>query len=212
MIQIDDAGSGSLLGGTIIGVNRVTPYEYSYELIPLDLYNGINFNKKIYLDHVVVIINRIFKKIGVTKNEKIQVCRGYMFDRLRKHLKDEHYNFESTIILDPLQSKIENSFEKYTMSLGLPAEFIKYTKYPFHFHSLLKWIYADYENRHQLCKTGWKSWKKYKELKTNITFDKIKKSNYVCLKCGTSITENSEVKKISYNSNRPTTIFLHNKC
>lgn len=212
MIQIDDAGSGSILGGTCIGINRLTPYEYYYEIIPINLYNEENFRSKEYLDYVVLIVKRIFNILHVSKNEKIHVCRGYMFDRLRKWLKEQNYNYESTIITDPLQSKIENTFEQYSISLGLPTEFIKYTKYPFHFHSLLKWIYADYENRYKLCKTGWKSWKKYNDLDIEISYGLVSNSNYVCLKCGESLNENTMGKRLSYVSNRPTTIFLHSNC
>lgn len=212
MIQIDDAGSGSLLGGTIIGVNRINPYQFYYEVIPLELYNEVNFDKKLYLDYVIEIIKRIFEILRVSKEEKIYVCRGYMFDNLRKYFRDNNYNFESVIINDPLQSQIEYTFEQYTISLGLPSDFIKYTKYPFHFHSLLKWVYADYENRKLLCKTGWKSWKKYKDLETTSEYKKIKKSKYICLKCGLPINDNSIVKTINYISNKPTSIYLHKKC
>ena len=39
MIQIDDAGSGSLIGGTCIGLYWVERNMYKYDFIPLDCYN-----------------------------------------------------------------------------------------------------------------------------------------------------------------------------
>ncbi|MTI67800.1 MAG: hypothetical protein FH753_14540 [Firmicutes bacterium] len=212
MIQIDDAGSGSLVGGTCIGVIRTETNDFYYKIIPLKLYNKKNFKNKTYLDYVVTIVKELFNKLKVNKNEKIYVCRGYMFDKLRKWLKSEDYNFISTKIGEPLQTKIENSFEEYTISLGLPVDFIRYTKYPFHFHSILKWVYADYKNRKKLCKTGWKSWSKYGNLETKCFYDIVKKSNFVCLKCGLSIPNNTKVKVISYKSNRYTKIYLHKTC
>ncbi|RKD34533.1 hypothetical protein [Thermohalobacter berrensis] len=212
MIQIDDAGSGSLIGGTCIGAIRVETNEYYYEFIPIKFYSKENFKKKLYLDYVVVIIKRLFSKLNVKKNEQIEVCRGYMFDKLRKWFEQENFNYKSVKIGEPLQTKIEKTFEEYGISLGIPSPFIRYTKYPFHFHRILKWVYADYENRSKLCKTGWKSWDKYGNLPKEVSIDYIKKSNYICLKCGRPIENNSWVKKIKYTSNRPNTIYLHSIC
>jgi len=212
LIQIDDAGSGSLIGGTCIAAIRVETNEYYYDIIPLTFYSEKNFKHKNYLDHVVYIIKRLFIKLKVDKKEPIEVCRGYMFDRLRKWFIEENYNFNSTKILEPLQSRIERTFEDYSISLGLPCDFIRYTKYPFHFHRILKWVYADYDTRHKLCKSGWKSWNKYGSLNSSISTSKISKSNYICLKCGIPIKNNSEVRIINYISNRPTSIYLHSYC
>lgn len=212
MIQIDDAGSGSLIGGTCIGAIRVETNEYYYEFIPIEYYRSDSFNNKLYLDYVIDITKRLFNKLKVDKSEYIEICRGYMFDKLRKWLAKEDYNFHSTKINEPLQTKIEKTFENYCISLGLFEEFIKYNKYPFHFHRILRWVYADYENRTNLCKTGWKSWQKYGNLNTNITTKKIHKSNYLCLRCGSPIENNSTVKVISFFSNKPIIIYIHDKC
>lgn len=212
LIQIDDAGSGSLIGGTCIGVIRVETLDYYYEIIPINLYNESNFRLKLYLDYVVEIVRRLFKELRVKKDEPIEVCRGYMFDRLRKWLKNEEYNYSNVQIQEPLQSNIERTFEQYAIDLGLPENFIRYTKYPFHFHRILKWVYADIDNRKIFCKTGWKSWKKYSNLDTKVSFVLLTNSNYVCLKCGGNIVKKSIVKKISYTSNKPTDIYLHENC
>jgi len=212
LIQIDDSGSGSLIGGTCIGVLRKETSEFYYDIIPLELYQGTLFDRKVYLDRVVEIIKTLFKKMGVSKDEKIEVCRGYMFDKLRPWLKENYYCYSNTTIGEPLQSLIENTFEKYTVGLGLPNEFLTYTKYPFHFHRLLRWVYADYDIRVKLCKTGWKSWKKYGniDLKTDSIY--IKNSKYKCLKCWNIIENNSKVKMIKYYSNKPNVIYLHSNC
>ncbi|WP_369813259.1 hypothetical protein [Caloranaerobacter sp. TR13] len=212
LIQIDDAGSGSLVGGTCIGAMRVETSEFYYDIIPIKYYSKENFKNKYYLEHVVTIVKDLFKKLNVDKNEKILVCRGYMFDNLRKWLSNKNYNYESVSIGEPLQTKIETTFEEYMIQLGLPMAFIRYTKYPFHFHKILKWVYADYENRYHLCKTGWKSWEKYGNLQTEVSIQFLNKSNFVCLKCGKSIPSNSVVKVIKYTSNKPTTIYLHKDC
>ncbi|QEK12189.1 hypothetical protein FQB35_07270 [Crassaminicella thermophila] len=212
MIQIDDSGSGSLIGGTCIGAMRKETEEYVYDIIPLEYYHSDNFEKKLYLDVVVDITNSLLQKLKVSKHEKIEVCRGYMFDKLRLFLKENKYNFSSTTIGEPLQSRIENTFEEYSISLGLPNEFLSYTKYPFHFHRLLRWVYADYNNRFPLCKTGWKSWKKYGNIKLKVETTYIKHSKYKCLKCWNKIENESYVKVLKYYSNKPNIIYLHLDC
>lgn len=212
MIQIDDAGSGSLLGGTVIGITRVETHEYAFEIIPLDYYRNSSFENKEYINYVVTIIKKLFKDLDVTHEEKIEVCRGYMFDKLKIWLEENDYNYICTQINDPLQSLVEKTFENYAISLGLPESFITYTKYPFHFHRILKWVYADYENRSPLCKTGWKSWQKYGNLPIEIDEEKVKNINLVCFKCNTIIPKNSMAKVKKYRSNRPNKIFLHSNC
>lgn len=212
MIEIDDAGSGSLIGGTCIGFFRKETQEYMYDFIPVELYRLKPFKQKKYLDYVVTITENIFQKLGTKKDEPIKVCRGYIFDDLRKWFNEKNYDWESIKITGQLQNLVEKTFENYIINLGLPAEFIKYTRYPFHFHRLLKWVYADYENRKQLCKTGWKSWQKYGNLKINYSYGYLKNSSKVCLKCGKKISKGSCVKILKYTSNKKQIIYLHDRC
>lgn len=212
MIQIDDAGSGSLIGGTCIGAIRKETNEFYYDIVPIELYKGSAFNEKKYLDYVVIIVSNLLKKLNVDKSEEIHVCRGYMFDNLRKWLSKEKYNYNSCKIEEPLQTIIEETFENYCLSLGLYKDYIRFNKYPFHFHTILKWVYADYENRKELCKTGWKSWKKYGSLHTSVNESIVQKDNIICLKCGKPIEKKTVAKVITYISNRKTSILLHKEC
>lgn len=212
MIQIDDAGSGSLVGGTCIGILRKETGEFYYEVLPVQMFDKNNFKNKMYIYYTTEAVMNALKKLSVKKNEKILICQGYMFEDTRKYLNKKNYNFSSLKIEEPLQSLIEKTFENYAISLGLPRDFIAYTKYPFHFHRLLKWVYADYDNRINLCKTGWKSWQKYSDIKVEIYYDKLLKSNYICLKCGKKISDNSNVKVIKFYSNRNNYVYVHKHC
>ncbi|MDD3299036.1 MAG: hypothetical protein WCS98_07090 [Bacillota bacterium] len=212
MIQIDDAGSGSLLGGTCIGTLRVETGEYRYGIIPIELYDPDNFKAKKYLDSVVEIAATSLTALNVKKNEKVSICRGYMFDRLKKWLERNFYNWESTVIHDPLQSIVEKTFEDYAVSLGLPQQYIRYTKYPFHFHRLLKWVYADHEKRKRLCKQGWDSWQKYGNLERKIYLEKAVDSNYCCLICGKKIHKGSPVRVVQYITTTLNRAYTHIEC
>lgn len=212
MIQIDDAGSGSLIGGTCIGAIRVETSEFYHEFVPIDCYVGYDFQSKQYLKKTDEIVFKLLEKLRANKDETIEICQGYMFDNTRSILEKEGYQVSSTKIGDPLQDIIENTFQNYALSLGVPAQYVKYTKYPLHFHRILRWVYADYENRASLCKTGWKSWKRYGCLTPDICYGILNMDNYICLKCGKDIIKGSRVKILKYFSNCKNIIYLHTRC
>lgn len=212
MIQIDDAGSGSLIGGTCIGAMRTETKEYVYDFIPVECYYQGAFENKAYITKCEDIVNSLLSQLAPCKNENIMICQGYMFESVRRSLGRKGYAVQSTRIQNPLQSAIENTFQDYALKLGLPVQYVKYTRYPFHFRRILRWVYADYEKRHLLCKTGWRSWKKYGQLDIQITEDIIFNKNYICLKCGKKIKPGSDVRVLKYTSNCPNTIYLHKKC
>jgi len=211
MIQIDDAGSGSLIGGTGIGILNTENNQYYFEVIPLEFYQTQLFSQKAYQDYVIKIVKYGFRKLQVNKSHFIEVCQGYMFDKLRYWLDKNNYQWKSTKIEGPLQLKIEESFNQYVISLGLPKAFIKHARYAFGFHRLLKWVFADFENRKNLCKTKWKSWQKWGNIEKSIYFNNLEYPDY-CLKCGGKIKPPLKVVTIEYITNKPATINLHNKC
>ena len=72
MVQIDDAGSGSFVGGTCIGIYRPETNEYFFEIIPVELYNRENFKKKLYLDEVVRIVDESFRAMKVNRKKRLR--------------------------------------------------------------------------------------------------------------------------------------------
>lgn len=212
MIQIDDAGSGSFVGGTCIGVYRPETNEYFFEIIPVELYNKENFKYKYYLDEVVNIVSEAFKAMNVSKNETIEICRGYMFEKLRKWLDNQGFCWYMTQISGRIQDVVEKNYTLYTINLGIPKAYIQYTQYPFHFHKLLRWVFADFDNRINICKTGWQSWTKYEHIKPTLSYDIMKQPNIFCLKCGKRIKKGSNIKVLHFTSNRDQFIYLHENC
>ncbi|WP_422444200.1 hypothetical protein [Thermoanaerobacterium sp. DL9XJH110] len=212
MVQIDDAGSGSLVGGTCIGLYYDKKRFFKFDFIPLSLYTPDNFKKKLYQKHVVKIIDNFFRELSIPCDEPIEVCRGYIFDDLRDYLTMKKYKWKNAKIEGVLQEKVEETFADYAVSLGLPQSYVSYTKYPFHFHKLLRWVYADYEKRKNLCKTGWKSWQKYGNLPVDIFDGYLYKGGYFCLKCGRKIDPESRVKILRFFSNKENLLYLHLEC
>ena len=212
MIQIDDAGSGSFVGGTCIGFYRPEANEYYFEIIPVELYSLENFKKKLYLDYVVEITTRAFEILSVMPHETIEICRGYMFERLKSYLSKAGFCWYVTQITGKIQEVVEKNFELYTISLGVPSDYIKFTKYPFHFHKLLKWIYSDFDNRIIHCKVGWPSWQNIKDISPAISYETLDSYNFICLRCGKRIKKGTKVKKLILDKSKNGSVYLHIKC
>lgn len=212
MIQIDDAGSGSLIGGTVIGMIRTETGDFYYDVIPVKYFTSPFFEEKKYADYCIKIIMDGLKNLQVNREEEIEICQGYMFDKARSVLEKEQYKIISTKIDEPLQSIIEETFMDYIIGLGVPLDYLQFTKYPFHFHRLLKWVLADLKQREKLCKTAWKSWKKYSCLETKSYTDYLMGGNYRCLKCGNTIQVPDKIKVIKFTTNRDYFVYLHTNC
>ncbi|SEF76197.1 hypothetical protein SAMN05660865_00939 [Caloramator fervidus] len=213
MIQIDDAGSGSLVGGTLIGIIRTSTLEYYYDIIPIKYFQYPHFQEKKFEDYCIKIVENGIKKLNINKNEEINICRGYIFNKTRNYLTNKGFKIFNTKITDPLQSLVENTFKEYIINLGVPQDYINYTRYPFHFHKLLRWVLADPKNRIKLCKTGWNSWQKYiNNIKIEKHTDYIFNGNFVCLKCGNKINPPSKIKVLKFYTNKEYLIYLHYNC
>lgn len=211
MIEIDDAGSGSLIGGTGIGIYHQKTQAYFFDLIPIKFFQRPSFSEKKYQDYVIYIIENAFQQQNINKKETIYICQSYIFDRLRDWLTNKGYHWENTRIKGHLQYKVESSFNNYVIKLGLPKNFINHARYAFGFHRLFKWVMADYKNRSLLCKTGWKSWQKWSEV-TTTSYQSTADKNEYCLKCGQIIYKNSSVNIIEYTTNKLWTLALHPEC
>ncbi|SKA83134.1 hypothetical protein SAMN05443428_10542 [Caloramator quimbayensis] len=212
MIQIDDAGSGSLVGGTVIGIIRTETLDFYYDIIPVEFFKTPEFEEKKYKDYCIKIIEEGLNELKVSKDEEIEICQGYIFDKARNYLKEKGYKVLSVKISEPLQSIIEETFIDYAIGLGIPLDYLQYTKYPFHFHRLLKWVLADFKKRSEICKTGWSSYKKYSSIKTEHYIDYLYNSNFRCLKCGDIIDAPCKVSVIKFVTNNEYFIYLHENC
>ncbi len=212
MIQIDDAGSGSLIGGTMIGAIRVEDMDYYCDLIPIKYFKSPYFGNKDYIKYSTKIVCDAITHLKPQKDEPIEICRGYIFDHARPCLSKMGYNIIPAAVGNPLQDIVEAEFFNYIINIGVPEAYLKYTRYPFHFHRLMKWVLADFKCRTELCKTGWQSWKKYSKIPTVSYTDYIYSGSYCCLKCGTSIDVPSKIKVIEFETNKKYYIYTHETC
>jgi hypothetical protein len=78
-IIVDDAGSGDLLFGVVIGVYREETSEFKYDLVDVRFYQDL-FRDKAYLQEASRVTSKLVAALKVKPDEEIHVCQGNIFD------------------------------------------------------------------------------------------------------------------------------------
>ena len=86
-IIVDDAGSGDLLFGVVIGAFRDETQEFKYDVIDVKYFQTGLFRKKEYLTQTTKIVFDLLKKIPPKPEEEIHLCQGYIFDEAMEELR-----------------------------------------------------------------------------------------------------------------------------
>lgn len=170
MIQIDESGWGSLIGGVAIGVYNTRNKKFFSGIIPVEYFQIDKFSMGWYRLIAVSIIATGIDKVGTKlgKGEIVQICRGPCLITAKDFLlclKDKKAIKEVQLatIKDPLQAKLEEKFSASLAKLGVPNKSGK--AHRLSFDDMLAWVKRSPKKRIQYVKTGWESWqKKYKNL------------------------------------------------
>lgn len=171
-IQIDDAGWGSLIGGTIIGAYREETGESAFATIPVEQFQGEAFARKDYRTGAVAAAQSVLEKLGHRHDEPVTICTGYVLDSIREYLENKGYCWQAGKITGPLQELIENRFLEELQSLGVKGiTFETMTeKQGLFFWLCVKWLKGGNMNgkalpdREQAVKTGWSTYRCWSEM------------------------------------------------
>jgi len=80
-LVVDDAGSGDLLFGVVVGVYREETGEFKYDLVDVRFYQDpALFAAKAYLQEAARLTLRLVAALRPGLDEEIHVCQGYVFD------------------------------------------------------------------------------------------------------------------------------------
>ena len=76
---VDDAGSGDLLFGVVVGAYHEETGEFRYDIIDVRFYQDI-FREKEYLKESSRVVSSLVSKFKLKKDEEIHICQGCIFD------------------------------------------------------------------------------------------------------------------------------------
>jgi hypothetical protein len=89
-IIIDDAGTGDLLFGAVIGAFRDSTREFRYEVIDVKYFKAGPFSWKVYLKQASKIVSKMLAEMKPKPGEEVHICRGYIFDDVIERLKQKY--------------------------------------------------------------------------------------------------------------------------
>jgi hypothetical protein len=156
VVEVDDSGWGDLIGGAVIVMRRLGKNDKYVGEVPIDAFQGQAFKAKAYLPHVLQIVREGAEALGITKDEPVRVCTGYILSEVRKALANEGYKVVPSRIIGATQEFAEEEYIKHLSRLGVGApDKVRMLR---GFDNSLAWALRDVDKRERLVKTGWKAW------------------------------------------------------
>ncbi len=150
MIQIDDAGNGTVLGGEVIGALRLESGEYRQRILPLSAYFHFeSMRTEVAKDAVLELLN----DLNYAPGEPLVFCTGDIFAEAKHFLSNQGIEWQEQKITGALQELVEASYFNSLRQYGLPERFRDYHHQYHAFHNMvLGWVCRDLSARSRFCK------------------------------------------------------------
>ncbi len=181
-IIIDDAGSGDLLFGVIIGAFRAETQEFRYGLIAVKFFQSDLFHQKKYLIQSSKIVSQLLSKLKLKSEEEIHICQGYIFDEavndLRRIYGDDRIH-RVKVTGEP-QRLTEIAYLDEIRNLGYEPLEEREGKRAKSFFHMMRWL-KENPDMLRYAKTGWPRLSRYRLFKS---FHQNNLHKTVCSDCG----------------------------
>jgi CxxC-x17-CxxC domain-containing protein len=178
---VDDAGSGDLLFGVVVGAYHDDTGEFKYDLIDVRFYQDI-FREKEYLQEASRVVSRLVSKFNIKADEPIHICQGCIFDVAAEELQKVYGEDRvKRIHVDgEAQRLVEIAYLDEIRNLGYEPLAERDEKRGKSFFHMLRWL-KDNPEMLKYAKTGWPRLKKYQLFKS---FHAPQTFTAVCSECG----------------------------
>ena len=159
-IEIDDAGTGDLVGDAFIGFRDTNTGKVIYQSVPVILYNKENKEEDQPKKHILKIVIKALRALNHSKGDRILLCRGNCFDLVREYFDENKIYYEAAIVEGELQDAVEGRFIHHLRTLGVRSNNLTIDSGIKRYFILFNWVCKDFPNRERYVKTGFPSWKK----------------------------------------------------
>ncbi len=178
---VDDAGSGDLLFGVVVGAYHEETGEFKYDLIDVRFYQDI-FREKEYLQESSRVVSKLVAHFNLKPDEEIHICQGCIFDVAAEELQKIYGEdrVKRIRVIGETQRLVEIAYLDEIRNLGyepMPEREEKRGKSFFH---MMRWL-KDNPEMLRYAKTGWPRLKNYHLFKQ---FHEPPTYNAVCSECG----------------------------
>ncbi len=181
-IIVDDAGSGDLLFGVVIGACREETGEFSYGLVDVRFFQQVLFCQKEYLQEASRIVSQLVAELKVGPEEEIHVCQGNIFDEAVAELR-KVYGEDRVCrvrVTGEAQRLTEIAYLDEIRNLGYEPLAEREAKRAKSFFHMMRWLKANPEML-RYAKTGWPRLKRYRLFNA---FHEDSLYRAVCSDCG----------------------------
>lgn len=159
-IEIDDAGTGDLVGDAFIGFRDTESEKIIFRSIPVGLYNEENKSEDKTKTHIVKIVIDGLRALNHAKGDRILLCRGNCFDPVREYFHENDIYYEPAIVEGKLQDAVEGKLIQHLRKLGISSKNLTKEAGIQRYFVLFDWVCRDFPNRERFVKTGFPAWKK----------------------------------------------------
>jgi CxxC-x17-CxxC domain-containing protein len=181
-IVIDDAGSGDLLFGVVIGAFRLETEEFKYRLVDVKFFQSKLFREKKYVQETTRVVSELLAQLKVKPEEEIHLCRGNIFDEAAAELQKVYGEdrVQRVKVVEEPQRLTEIAYLDEIRNLGYEPLAEREAKRAKSFFHMMRWLTA---NPSMLCyaKTGWPRLARYRLFKA---FHAGSFYEAVCSDCG----------------------------
>jgi len=183
-IVVDDAGSGDLLLGVVIGAYREETSEFKYDILDVRFYQPELFSEKEYLQDSKRIVSQLVAKLSLNPEEEIHICQGCIFDVAVEELRETYGEdkVKRVRVVGEAQKLVEISYLDEIRNLGYEPLEEREDKRAKSFFHMMRWLKANPEML-RYAKTGWPRLKRYSLFK-GLKVEDNGRHAAVCSQCG----------------------------
>jgi len=186
-IIVDDAGSGDLLFGIVIGAYRAETAEFKYKLIDVKFFQPELYCNKGYLAEASRVTLELLACMKPKLDEEVHLCQGYIFDEAAADLKktlDEKL-VQRIRVIGEAQRLTEIAYLDEIRNLGYEPLVEREEKRAKSFFHMMRWLKANPEML-KYAKTAWPRLKRYRLFKGAQEGEVAELlHNAFCSECGT---------------------------
>ncbi len=161
-ITIDDAGSGDLLFGVVIGAYRNESQEFKYDVVDVRYFQPPLFRQREYLKHVSMTVFQLLDRLNLKEDEHILICTGSIFDSAVKDLKNKYGEdrVQGVKVTGEAQCFTEMAYLDEIRNLGYEPIREREEKRAKSFFHMMRWLKRN-PDKIRYAKTGWPRLSRY---------------------------------------------------
>ena len=162
-IEIDDAGTGDILFGAVIGAYRPEDDHFIYDVIEVRHFQMPLYKEKTHLEEAKRIVIELVERLDLRENEKIIICTGDVLNIAVEALIEKYGEdvVERGKIEGRAQHLVELAFTDELRNIGFEPLEERTEKWGKNFWHMYKWINKKPRRRLKFAKSAFPNLKKY---------------------------------------------------